>query len=150
MNSTNVKINLIGLCGALWDKFHQGRLESIAHLPTLEFVWRVVYRHPSLKLELTMLTELSSSLVLWAGGVAVAVLVVQAYRRHSRNVRVVGNVPGLRTVASITHPSVMIIPHLCIPYSTWLFSIGPNWWMNKGYESQSLGHCRLCSLAHVL
>lgn len=82
-----------------------------------------------------MFTELSPSFVLLTGGVATGVLVVQAYRRYSRNARVVGDVPGLRTVVSITRPIMAVLPAGKFPYSTWFFSIGPDWWMRKGYES---------------
>jgi hypothetical protein len=93
-----------------------------------------------------MPVQLSPSFIILGGSAAAGALAIYAYVTYRRNLRAVGEVPGLRTCVSITRPIMAVLPPGKIPYSHWYFSIGLDAWASKHYDRESCKSVRCVDL----
>jgi hypothetical protein len=93
-----------------------------------------------------MLAQLSPSFIILGGSAAASALVAYAYLTYRRNLRAVGETPGLRTCVSVIRPIMMVLPVGKIPYSNWYFSIGPDAWANRHHDSEPCKSIRCTDL----
>ncbi|KAG8812952.1 hypothetical protein FRC17_001739, partial [Serendipita sp. 399] len=70
------------------------------------------------------------------GGIAAAtILIVSSYRSYRKSLQSVQNTPGIRSLFSLIHPFILVIPPGKFPFTNFWITPGPSYWARDKYSA---------------